>query len=86
VGVIIFVRHPVEDRDGAFCPRFKVGFEDEIDKVFANVGESRQKIFRDKDRCFGYPEFDSSGMFAVKVGQEVIVALPGEGFVEGFTQ
>jgi hypothetical protein len=84
--VIIFVGDPVVGGDGARRPFLKPGFKDNVDKMFADIGEFGGEVFWDEDWGFGNAKFDGAGVFAVQVGQEVIVALSGEGFIEGFSQ
>ena len=80
--MVVFVRNFVGGGDGAIGQRFEAGFEDEVDEVFADVGEFGGKVFWYEDGCFGHAEFYGAGVSAVEVGQEVGVVLPGEGFVD----
>jgi hypothetical protein len=84
--VIIFIGDAVGIGDGAFCPLFKSGVQDEIDDVFAGVDEQGGEIPGDKNGGLCDPEFDGARISAVEIGQELLILLPGKSVVERSAQ
>jgi hypothetical protein len=84
--VVVFVRNAVVGGDCAVGPFFEPRFEDEVDEVFADIGEFGGKVFWHEDGSLGDPEFNGAGVSAVEVGEEIGIVLPGEGRVIGFPQ
>ena len=72
--------------DGAFCPLFEPGIEDEVDDMFAGVRELGGKRSWDEYGCFCKPEFDGARIPAVEIGEELFIVLPGKGGVKGMAQ
>ena len=62
------VRDAVIPGDGAICELAEARFEDEVNKVFADVREFGGEIFGDENGRFGDAKFDGAGVLAVQVG------------------
>ena len=62
------VRYPIGRRNGAISQFAKSRLEDDIDEMFADIGEFGKEILWDEDRCLGDTEFNSTGVGGVEVG------------------